>query len=69
MNRKTFVLLVAVLTLTVGIVVAKLSRPRSQTPKPPDAKPEAAVSNYELSGPYTYENLTIFLIHGPDQPN
>ncbi|HEY8184950.1 MAG TPA: DUF6569 family protein [Pyrinomonadaceae bacterium] len=69
MNRKTFVLLVAVLTLTVGIVVAKLSRPRSQTPKQPDAKPEAAVSNYELSGPYTYENLTIFLIHGPDQPN
>jgi ARG/rhodanese/phosphatase superfamily protein len=26
-------------------------------------------SNYSLSGPFNYENLTIFLIHGPDQPN
>ena len=69
MNRKILVLLVAVFTLTVGIVVAKLSLPRPQPLKTPDPPPEPAVSNYKLSGPYTHENLTIFLVHGADQPN
>ena len=69
MNRKILVLSVAVFTLTVGIVVAKLSFPRPQPPGPPDATPDPVVSGYKFSGPYTYENLTIFLIHGPDQPH
>jgi hypothetical protein len=29
--------------------------------------PEVNVSQYRLSGPFTHANLTIFLIHGPDQ--
>jgi hypothetical protein len=66
MNRKTFVLLIAVLTLTVGVVVAKLYLPRT-IKHPPDSGPGSPVSAYRLSGPYTYENLTIFLIHSPDQ--
>ena len=69
MNRKTLALLTAVFTFTVGIVVAKLSLPRIQHKEPPPGRPSSPVSDYKLSGPYTYENLTIFLIHGPDQPN
>jgi len=65
MNQKTLVLLIAVLTLTVGIVIAKLVLPPTQ--RLPPSKPGSPVSDYRLSGPYTYENLTIFLIHYPDQ--
>ena len=36
MNRKTFALVFAVLTLTVGIVFAKLALPRIQHKEPPD---------------------------------
>ena len=69
MNRKTFALLIAVLTFAVGIVFAKLALPRIQHRQPPDSSPGLPRSDYKLSGPYTYENLTIFLIHEPDQPN
>lgn len=31
------------------------------------AQQPAAVSDYRLSGPYTHENLTVFLVHGKDQ--
>lgn len=69
MNRKTFALLIAVLTLTVGIVFAKLALPRIQHKQPPDRTAGSPGSDYRLSGPYTHENLTIFLIHDPDQPS
>jgi hypothetical protein len=69
MNRRTFALLIAVLTFTVGIVVARLSLPLIRHKQPPVSAPGSPVSDYTLSGPYAYENLTIFLIHGPDQPN
>jgi hypothetical protein len=68
MNQKALVLLIAVLTLTVGFVVAKLAIPRIPREKPPVSRPGSPVSDYRLSGPYTHENLTIFLIHSPDQP-
>ena len=70
MNQKTLALLIAVLTLTVGIVFAKLALPRmqhKQPPNTPDSRPGSPASGYRLSGPYTYENLTIFLVHSPDQ--
>jgi hypothetical protein len=34
---------------------------------PPAAVKAEAKPAYTLSGPYTHENLTIFLVHGPDQ--
>src|SRR6185312_12170709 len=55
------------LTLTVGIVVTKLAFPGIPAEKPPQRGPGSPISDYRLSGPYTYENLTIFLIHSPDQ--
>ena len=71
MNRKKLGLFIAVVTLTVGVVLAKLSLPQLQsTPKaPPDGRLGSPVNDYTLSGPYSYENLTIFLIHGPNQLN
>ena len=66
MNRKVFAVLIAVLTFTVGIVVARLSFPRIQRKAPVDTMLGSALSDYGLSGPYVHENLTIFLIHGPD---
>ena len=69
MNRKTFALIVAICTFSVGIFVARLSLSRMRSHQPPTNISNFAVSDYTLSGPYTHENLTIFLIHGADQPN
>jgi len=68
MNKKTFSVVIAVLTFVVGVGIARLSlpdRPRKQTRE----RTEVQLSNYRLSGPYEHENLTIFLIHGPGEPN
>jgi hypothetical protein len=68
MNKKTFAVLVSVLTFTVGVVIARLSLPRFRSaPAPIKKDVRVDVSGYRLSGPYTYENLTIFLIHAPDR--
>ncbi len=67
MNKKTFAFLVALFTFIVGVALARLSlMDLSSTPAGP--KKDLQLSNYRLSGPYQHENLTIFLIHGPNQP-
>lgn len=68
MTKKTFAILIAVITFIVGVALARLSLPDLSNPPAGPAKHEIQTSNYRLSGPYQYENLTIFLIHGPDQP-
>ena len=68
MRKKTFALLVALLTFVVGVAVARFTLPQLRNPFPVGDK-ELQLSNYRLSGPYQHENLTIFLIHGPTQPN
>lgn len=65
MNKRLFALLTAVLTFTVGVVVASISL--LQKPKPP-VKKEVQFSNYRLSGPYQFGNLSMFLVHGADEP-
>ena len=69
MKKRTFAVLVALLTFVVGVAIARFTLPRFRTAAPPPrpAKHEIQLSNYRLSGPYQHENLTIFLIHGPDQ--
>jgi hypothetical protein len=48
--------------------IALGSRAQAVDSKPADNKASAIrVGPYHLSGPYTQGNLTIFLIHGPDQ--
>lgn len=71
MKKKTFALLIALLTFVVGVAIARFSLPnlrRAPAPAGPEKK-ELQLSNYRLSGPYQHENLTIFLVHGPDQSN
>ena len=68
MNKRLFALITAVITFTVGVAIASLSLPKLlRKPKPP-VKKEIQVSNYRLSGPYVFENLSMFLVHGPDEP-
>lgn len=69
MNRRTFALLTAVITFTVGVVVARLSLPNLFKTPPPVIIKEIQLSDYRLSGPYQFEDLSIFLIHGPDAPD
>ena len=69
MNKRTFALLAAVITFTVGVVLAKLSLPNLFKSPPPVVIRDVQLSNYRLSGPYEFENLSIFLIHGPDSPD
>jgi hypothetical protein len=70
MNKKVIGLLVAFVTFTVGVAVARLSLSNLlRTPALPPGQTEIQLSNYRLSGPYQYENLAIFLVHGSDQPN
>ncbi|HEX5873605.1 MAG TPA: DUF6569 family protein [Pyrinomonadaceae bacterium] len=70
----------AVLCLLIGLPVGLFLKARAQTPaaKPPDQQAKQAqqaqqnptapvISDYRLSGPYTHENLTVFLVHGKDQ--
>src|SRR5215217_9776340 len=69
MTKKTFAVLIALLTFVVGVALARLSFTNSgETPPPGPIQKEIQTSNYRLTGPYQHENLTIFLIHGPDQP-
>jgi hypothetical protein len=48
-------------TLLLGCLTLTAQPPAQQAPPPADKPP-----TYRLSGPYTQDNLTIFLIHGDD---
>ena len=66
MTKKMFAVLFAFLTFIVGVALARFSFVDShKTPGP--IQKELRSSNYRLTGPYQHENLTIFLIHGPNQ--
>ena len=51
------------LFLLIGLPLSLFINAAAQEPKP------SAASEYRLSGPYTHENLTVFLVHGKDQTN
>jgi hypothetical protein len=67
MSKKAFALVIAITTFSVGVILAKISfRPAQQIPTPTRGP---LLSQYELSGPYTYKNLSVFLVHGSDENN
>ena len=70
MKRQTLALLIGAITLAAGVVTARLYTLRPRTEAPPAVTPEPRhdwrAAGYVLSGPYTHENLTVFLIHGAD---
>jgi hypothetical protein len=53
---------IAVLLMVLGISLAMFAEAHAV----PAQKDEPKPSDYKISGPYVYENLTIFLIHGKD---
>ena len=65
MKKKTFAFLIALVTFVVGVGLARFSLQKPAI----SHKKALQLSNYRLSGPYQHENLTVFLIHGPDQPD
>lgn len=73
MNRRTFALLTAVLTFSVGVVLARLSLPNlfktSTQAVTLEVVKQIQLNNYRISGPYEFDNLKIFLIHAPDTPD
>lgn len=70
MNKRTFAIVTAVLTFTVGVAIARLSLPKLfSNPAPSPINKEIQLSNYRITGPYTHEGLSIFLVHGPDANN
>jgi hypothetical protein len=66
-----FCLLIAV---SVGLVInaraQQTARAQRTSTSRQDAKPvqsnDKVASNYRISGPYTHDNLTVFLVHGKD---
>lgn len=67
MTKKIFAVLIALVTFIVGVALARLSFVNSRQTPPGPIQKELFVSDYKLTGPYQHENLTIFLIHGPNQ--
>lgn len=70
MKRQTLALLAGSITLAAGVAIARftISRPRVEAPAAaaPGPAREWEAGGYRLSGPYTHENLTLFLVHGAD---
>jgi hypothetical protein len=56
-TRRTHLAALLGLTLTAGLAFSVA----------PPQPPAAPVPNYRISGPFTHENLTIFLLHGANQ--
>jgi hypothetical protein len=61
-DRRTWLSLLAA-GLSVGLLAGPAATKDSPSKKQEAAQPPA----YRITGPYTHENLTIFLIHGDDQ--
>ena len=68
--KHTFVITLAVILLAIVFPLGVLIRARVQTGPPAEGPGDPGqdggnqASDYQLSGPYTHKNLTIFLIHG-----
>src|SRR5262249_18978501 len=50
-----------------GLLVLAATTTLAIASGPPSKPAAAAAPNYKLTGPYTYDNLTIFFLHGEDQ--
>ena len=55
-------LAVVVLAVCLPLVPSALTQTHHRPPAPPPA-----ADAYRVTGPYTYQNLAVFLIHGPDK--
>src|SRR5713226_2686204 len=63
MKTQSFVLTIGVVLLSIGISMGMLSSAQDASAR----GEEMQAADYRFSGPYTHDNLTIFLIHGTDR--
>ena len=65
--KKAHLIAISVFCLLIALPLTLLIRDRvnAQSAQTPTIPPQA--TNYRLSGPYTHNNLTVFLVHGKDQ--
>src|SRR5512145_978147 len=54
------------ISLPAGLFIKALAQNSSTRSETAQKDVSASRSNYRLSGPYTHENLTVFLVHGKD---
>jgi hypothetical protein len=66
MKSRAFPFGLASVVMLVGISLVALLTAMVQASVSPAPKDETQAGNYKISGPYTYENLSIFLVHGKD---
>jgi hypothetical protein len=70
-KRNVGLVLLATAVVLVGLLAVQAQRRASSGKNEkvilPDESQRIAAANYTLSGPYSYKNLSIFLIHSPDQ--
>ena len=69
--KKAHLIAISVFCLLVALPLSLLIRDHvnAQSPEKPSAPTPTQASNYRLSGPYTHNNLTVFLVHGKNQTN
>ncbi len=66
MKRKTFIKGIALLAIAFSLSCAS-STQALQNGSENQAPEQFTAANYNVSGPYSHKNLTIFLLHGADQ--
>ena len=67
MNPRTFRWAMGAGWLIVGATLALFEVSRSRPARAADEDPKVPAGEVKLSGPYSHENLTIFLVHGEDK--
>src|SRR5262249_18624933 len=65
--KKSFVLTLSVVLLTVGIATSVLINGQRRNGSRNVRERIPTANQYLVSGPFTHRNLSIFLIHGPNQ--
>ncbi len=65
MKAQIYAIGIAMLLMVFGVPLAILLTAQAQkSNSPAQQNPATATEAYKLSGPYTHDNLTIFLVHG-----
>ena len=64
--KKSHLITISVFCLLIALPLSLIIKDRVNAQSPASQVP-APATNYRLSGPYTHQNLTVFLVHGKDQ--
>ena len=67
MKTRTLFRTMAASWLVLAVMLIFFEVSRSRQARAADKDQQAAVGDFKLSGPFSHENLTIFLIHGEDR--